>query len=162
MTNILKDVWEDYDAGFCWLPRDVFAEEGCELADLPGARNRQGFERGVRRLIGVSQAHLRNAVAYSLLIPRQETGIRKFCLWAVGLAVLTLRKINRHLDYTNGGQVKISRLSVKGTILATGLTLQNDGLLTLLFSLAARGLPPPPASTLRTSAAASDCRAGMY
>ncbi len=162
MTNILKDVWEDYDAGACWLPREVFAAEGCDLADLPAARNRTGFERGVRRLIGVSQAHLRNAVAYSLLIPRQETGIRKFCLWAVGLAVLTLRKINHHLDYTNGSQVKISRLSVKGTILATGLTLQNDGLLTLLFSFAARGLPPPPASTLKTSAAASDCRAGMY
>ena len=162
MTNILKDVWEDYDAGACWLPREVFAEEGCDLADLPAARNRTGFERGVRRLIGISQAHLRNAVAYSLLIPRQETGIRKFCLWAVGLAVLTLRKINHHLDYTNGSQVKISRLSVKGTILATGLTLQNDGLLTLLFSLAARGLPPPPASTLQTPASASDCRAGMY
>jgi farnesyl-diphosphate farnesyltransferase len=162
MTNILKDVWEDYDAGACWLPREVFAEEGCDLADLPAARNREGFERGVRRLIGISQAHLRNAVAYTLLIPRQETGIRKFCLWAIGLAVLTLRKINHHPDYTNGSQVKISRLSVKGTILATGLTLQNDGLLTLLFSIAARGLPPPPASTLQTPAAASDCRAGMY
>ncbi|HEY1374773.1 MAG TPA: phytoene/squalene synthase family protein, partial [Candidatus Binatia bacterium] len=162
MTNILKDVWEDYEAGACWLPREIFAAEGCDLAELPAARNRKGFERGVGRLIGISQGHLRNAVAYSLLIPKEETGIRKFCLWAVGLAVLTLRKINHHLDYTDGNQVKISRLSVKGTILATGLTLQNDGLLTLLFSLAARGLPSPPASALHPAAAARDSGTGMY
>src|SRR5581483_10057894 len=162
MTNILKDVWEDYEAGACWLPREIFAAEGCDLAELPAARNRRGFERGVRRLIGISQGHLRNAVAYSLLIPKEETGIRKFCLWAVGLAVLTLRKINHHLDYTDGNQVKISRLSVKGTILATGLTLQNDGLLTLLFSLAARGLPSAPATTLQSAVAASDSTNGTY
>ncbi len=159
MTNILKDVWEDYAAGFCWLPREIFAEEGCDLADLPAARNRPGFERGVRRLIGVSHGHLRNAVAYSLLIPKTESGIRKFCLWAIGLAVLTLRKIHRHLDYTDGGRVKISRLSVKGTILATGLTLQSDVLLRLLFSIAARGLPP--AAILQTPAAPGHGRAGL-
>src|SRR5262245_27497574 len=141
MTNILKDVWEDYQHGACWLPRKIFAEEGFDLSDLTTARNRQGFERGVQRLIGIAHRHLRNALAYTLLIPKQETGIRNFCLWAVGLAVLTLRKINNHLDYTDGNQVKISRLSVKGTILATQLARQNDTLLKLLFYLAAWPLP---------------------
>ena len=28
MTNILKDVWEDYQHGACWLPRQIFANEG--------------------------------------------------------------------------------------------------------------------------------------
>lgn len=141
MTNILKDVWEDYQHGACWLPRKIFAEEGFDLSDLTTAGNRQGFERGVQRLIGIAHRHLRNALAYSLLIPKQETGIRNFCLWAIGLAVLTLRKINNHLDYTDGNQVKISRLSVKGTILATQLARQNDTLLKLLFYLAAWPLP---------------------
>ena len=109
MTNILKDVWEDYQHGACWLPRKIFAEEGFDLSDLTTARNRQGFERGVQRLVGIAHRHLRNALAYTLLIPKQETGIRNFCLWAIGLAVLTLRKINNHLDYTDGSQVKISQ-----------------------------------------------------
>jgi farnesyl-diphosphate farnesyltransferase len=147
MTNILKDVWEDYQLGACWLPRKIFAEEGFDLTELLATRNRQGFQRGIRRLIGISQGHLRNALSYSLLIPKHETGIRNFCLWAIGLAVLTLRKINKHLDYTDGSQVKISRLSVKGTILATRLTLQNNALLKALFSIAAWGLPPSPAPT---------------
>jgi 4,4'-diapophytoene synthase len=140
MTNILKDVWEDYQFGACWLPRKVFAEEGFDLRDLTTAQNRQGFEHGIRRLIGISHRHLRNAVSYSLLIPKHETGIRNFCLWAIGLAVLTLRKINNHLHYTDGSQVKISRLSVKGTILATRLTVKNDSLLKLLFHIAGRRL----------------------
>jgi farnesyl-diphosphate farnesyltransferase len=141
MTNILKDVWEDYERGACWLPRNLFAEEGFDLDDLTTVKNRTEFEHGIQRLIGIAHRHLRNAIAYTLLIPKQETGIRKFCLWATGLAVLTLRKINKRLYYTNGAQVKISRLSVKGTILATRLTLQNDALLKLLFYLAAWHLP---------------------
>jgi farnesyl-diphosphate farnesyltransferase len=146
MTNILKDVWEDYQRGACWLPRKIFAEEGFDLNDLTTGRNRQGFDRGVRRLIGITHGHLKNALSYSLLIPKEETGIRNFCLWTIGLALLTLRKINKHLYYTDGSQVKISRSSVKGTILATRLTVQNDRLLKLLFSITARGLPSAFAS----------------
>jgi farnesyl-diphosphate farnesyltransferase len=145
MTNILKDVWEDYHRGACWLPREVFAEENFDLGELTTAQNRQGFERGIRRLIGIAHGHLRNALSYSLLIPKEETGVRNFCLWAIGLALLTLRKINRHVDYTDGTQVKISRLSVKGTILAARWAGQNDTLLKLLFSVAALGLPSAPA-----------------
>jgi farnesyl-diphosphate farnesyltransferase len=146
MTNILKDMWEDYQRGACWLPRKIFAEEGFDLSDLSTGRNRQGLERGVRRLIGITHGHLKNALSYSLLIPKQEIGIRNFCLWAIGLALLTLRKINKHLYYTDGSQVKISRLSVKGTVLTTRLAVQNDSFLKLLFSATARGLPS--ASTL--------------
>jgi len=141
MTNILKDMWEDYQLGACWLPRTVFADEGFDLSDLTTARNRQSFERSIQRLVGIAHRHLKNALSYSLLIPKQETGIRNFCLWAIGLAVLTLRKINNHLDYTDGSQVKISRLSVKGTILATKLGRQSETLLKLLFYLAAWPLP---------------------
>ncbi|HJU61005.1 MAG TPA: phytoene/squalene synthase family protein [Candidatus Binatia bacterium] len=156
MTNILKDMWEDYRRGACWLPRKIFAEEGFDLSDLSTGRNRPGLERGVRRLIGTAHAHLKNALSYSLLIPKQETGIRNFCLWAIGLAVLTLRKINNHPHYTDGSQVKISRLSVKGTILATRLTVQNDRFLKLLFSIAARGLPPASVLTSWSPAETSE------
>src|SRR5919198_165901 len=99
MTNILKDVWEDYRMGFCWLPREIFAKEGFDLRDLSMSRDREGFQRGIQRLIGIAHGHLRNALTYTLLIPRNEIGIRNFCLWAIGFALLTLRKINRCLHY---------------------------------------------------------------
>ena len=91
-----------------------------------------------------------------MLIPSHEVGIRNFCLWAIGLAVLTLRKINSHLYYTDGSQVKISRLSVKGTVLFSRLTAQNDGLLKLLFYLAAFRLPLAPTSASWSPAETSD------
>jgi 4,4'-diapophytoene synthase len=156
MTNILKDVWEDNQRGACWLPRRIFAEEKFDLRELATARDRQGFERGVRRLVGITHGHLRNAVSYSLLIPKQETGIRTFCIWAIGLALLTLRKINKHLHYTDGDQVKISRLSVKGTILATRMTAQNDSLLKLLFYISGLGLPSEPGPIRSAPAATSE------
>jgi 4,4'-diapophytoene synthase len=156
MTNILKDVWEDYRIGACWLPREIFAEEGLDLRDLTEAGKREEFQRGVQRLIGIAHGHLRNALTYTLLIPRQEVGIRNFCLWAIGFALLTLRKINKNLDYTDGSQVKISRLSVKGTVLMSRLAVRNDGLLKLLFYLAAFRLPLTTTSARWSPAETSD------
>ena len=76
-----------------------------------------------------------------MCVPGRETGIRKFCLWAIGLAVLTLRKLHAHPEFTSGQQVKISRRSVKATVLATNLALGSDRALRSLFALATTGLP---------------------
>ena len=78
MTNILKDVWEDRSRGACWLPQEVFTRHGMDLATLAPGPKHARFDAGMRELIGVAQAHLRNALAYTLLIPRRETGIRRF------------------------------------------------------------------------------------
>jgi farnesyl-diphosphate farnesyltransferase len=158
MTNILKDVWEDYQIGACWLPREIFAEEGFDLRNFARAQNRPEFQRGIQRLIGIAHGHLRNALAYTLLIPSHELGIRNFCLWAIGLAVLTLRKINSHLDYTDGSQVKILRSSVKATVLFSRVAVKNDGLLKALFSLAAFRLPLTPISTTGSPAETSELK----
>jgi len=80
---------------------------------------------------------------YTQKIPAHETGIRNFCLWALGMAVLTLRKIKQNLDFKHSDQVKITRKSVKATILATGLAGRSNTLLTLLFNLTGRGLKTP-------------------
>ena len=95
----------------------------------------------MRELIGVAHAHLRNALDYTLLIPASEAGIRRFCLWAIGLAVLTLRKIHNNPGFTAGSQVKITRSAVSMTRLLTDLSLRSDFMLRGLFAGAARGLP---------------------
>lgn len=157
MTNILKDMWEDYQMGSCWLPRQIFVEEGFDLRDMTKGRNGRQFQRGVQRLVGVAHGYLRDALTYALLIPPRETGIRNFCLWAIGLAVLTLRKINSHLYYTDGNQVKISRSTVKGTIVVSRLTVRHDRLLKLLFNTATWRLPLAQSAT-RWSPAEIDAR----
>ncbi len=141
MTNILKDIWEDRRHGACWLPRDRFLAKGVRLSEVePGADN-PGFSEGLGELIGIARLHLDDALAYTLLIPRRETGIRRFCLWAIGMAILTLRKINRHRDFTSGRTVKISRRSVWATVGVGNALAGHDRLLRMAASLASRGLP---------------------
>jgi farnesyl-diphosphate farnesyltransferase len=145
MTNILKDVWEDRRRGVCWLPQEVFTRHGIDLATVEAGTGGARFDAGMRELVGIAHAHLRNALAYTLLIPAEETGIRRFCLWAVGLAVLTLRKIERTPGFTRGVEVKVSRSSVALVRMLTGAALKNDWMLRRLFGLAALGLTRPPA-----------------
>ena len=141
MTNILKDIWEDRTRGACWLPQDVFKQARFDLKDLSKDEHGESFEEGLEQLIGIARTHLGNALSYTLMIPRSEKGIRRFCLWALGMAVLTLRKINRNRGFTTGNEVKISRRSVRATIAAINMLVSNDRLLRLLFNATTRGLP---------------------
>jgi farnesyl-diphosphate farnesyltransferase len=154
MTNILKDQWEDRSRGACWLPQDVFARHGIDVAQLSPEHYDERFGQGLRELIGVAHAHLRNALAFTLLIPAEETGIRRFCLWAIGLAVLTLRKIDANLSFTQGAQVKVTRRTVTVTRVLTSVALGNNWMLRRLFERAARGLPLAPASQVSLTGAA--------
>jgi farnesyl-diphosphate farnesyltransferase len=141
MTNILKDVWEDRSRGACWLPQDVFSRHGVDLAQVVSGADDPRFSAGISELVAVAHAHLRNALDYTLLIPGKEKGIRRFCLWAIGLAVLTLRKIAHNPGFTAGAQVKVTRTAVSMTMLMTNTFIGNDWMLRRLFAAAARGLP---------------------
>ncbi|MHB1565177.1 MAG: phytoene/squalene synthase family protein [Acidiferrobacter sp.] len=141
MTNILKDIWEDRARGACWLPRDIFVAEGFDLDTLVAGQSDERFGRGLGQLIAIAHGHLHNALRYTLLIPPHETGLRKFCLWALGMAILTLRKIDRHRDFATGQQVKISRRSVQATMAISQITVGNDWLLRAVFRAAGSGVP---------------------
>lgn len=148
MTNILKDIWEDYSRGACWLPRDLFQQHGFDLSELSSGKPSEAFSDTLGELIAIAHAHLRNALSYILLIPKEEEGIRRFCAWAVGMALLTLKKINNNRNYISGNEVKISRRSVKTTIIASNLALGSNIMPKLLFKITASGLPRPPKSLI--------------
>ena len=141
MTNILKDIWEDRKRNACWLPQDIFLKEGLHLKDLQTGQTDERFQNGLGVLIGVARGHLHNALTYTCMLPSHETGIRRFCLWALGMAVLTLNKLNKHRGFSEGTQVKITRRSVKATILATNMLASHNRALNILFALNTRNLP---------------------
>ena len=141
MTNILKDVWEDRSRGACWLPNELFKEHGLDLADLDAKADDPAFAKGMEQLIGIAHSHLRCALRYTLMIPARETGLRRFCLWAIGMAVLTLRSIHRNLAFRQGTDVKISRRSVKLVVATVNTFVRSDFMLKKLFAMAASGLP---------------------
>ncbi len=144
MTNILKDIWDDAARGVCWLPQDIFDETGFVLKNLSvQTSNDPGFRLGLERLVSIAHSHLYNALCFTQLLPSHESGLRNFCLWALGMAVLTLRKIKRNPGFTQSSQVKIGRRSVKATVVASRLAGSNNTLLALIFDLASAGLSTP-------------------
>ena len=112
MTNILKDVWDDRRRGACWLPRDIFLDAGFDLRSLAAGHHDPRFADGLFTLVGIARGHLADALRYIQLIPAHETGIRRHCLWALGMAVLTLRRIHATPAFQAGREVTISRRSV--------------------------------------------------
>ncbi len=141
MTNILKDIWDDRKRGACWLPQDIFLKHGFNLNNLQPGMSDPEFQAGLAELLGIAKGHLQNALLYTILIPAHEKGIRRFCLWAIGMAILTLNKINQHRNFSEGTQVKISRRDVKATIVTTNLFASHNRALNLLFKLTSRNLP---------------------
>ena len=156
MTNILKDIWEDRSSETCWLPRNLFANLAGGLAGA--IRNRDGvsMQAGITKLIGIAHAHLRAALKYTQMIPKKETGMRRFCLWAIAMAIMTLRKIHDNPGYQSGQEVKISRNAVRAAIAASNLALYSNRALTVGFEFLTRDLPlnraanlcPPPGARL--------------
>ena len=155
MTNILKDTWEDRRNGSCWLPRSIFANRGYELKRLETFHSTREFQSGLNSLIGVAHRHLRNAAEFIRMIPLRETGIRRFCLWTLGLAVMTLRKLYHNPHFTSGDEVKVSRRTVKAIILTSNLSIASNRRVQWLFGLASRGLPVSSARMATVM-----CRAG--
>lgn len=143
MTNILKDIHDDHQRGVCWLPRSAFALPPEPLDDLVRQVSPQAFGAGMESLLGVAHAHLRNAHAYTLLLPREEAGIRRFCLWALGLAVLTLKNIHRRPLFRDAREVKVSRRTVAAVAIIGRVTARHDTPIRWLFTLATRRLPAP-------------------
>jgi len=141
LTNILKDIWEDFHKGICWLPRDLFASSLFNLDNMKAGQSDKGFEVGLKKLIGITCKQLEKAVDYTLLIPSKETGIRKFCFWNIGMAALTLKKIKQNPGFSSGEEVKISRNSVKFVALASSINIINNKGLKTLFNVISFGLP---------------------
>ncbi len=143
MTNILKDSHEDYARGVCWLPRDICERYGVELSGGKQGSDSEMFARAMTELVAIAHGHLIDALRFTLLLPRSEKGLRKFCLWAIGMAVMTLRKINQREGFQSGNEVKITRRTVRGIVVLSNLSVSHDRLIRWLFRRAAGALPEP-------------------
>jgi len=143
MTNILKDIWDDWEHGACWLPNDVFAMQGFDLQNFepPLGDESAAFAAGVQNLVGIAHDNLRQALDYTLAIDRNEVGIRRFLIWATLLATSTLRKISAQPLYSKGTEVKVSRRRVTAIVALSNTMIRSNFGLTALFNASALGLP---------------------
>jgi farnesyl-diphosphate farnesyltransferase len=141
LTNILKDVREDLERGFCWLPRPLLAEHGLTPEALLEPGNRGEAMKAHGQLVAVAHRELRKAFEYVMGLPREEHGIRLFCLWPLFLAVMTLRKLHGNGQVLESKPVKVSRRTVKWVLGSTKLLVAQDRALKLLFAALTAPLP---------------------
>ena len=113
MTNILKDSPEDRARGVSWKPAN--------LSQLD--------------LLQIAYQKLSDSLTYILLIPKAEVGMRRFCLLAFGLAVLTLDKLAAGDDFERQEDIKLSRNTVWLFYGFTKIAAGSNGLIKSFFYL---------------------------
>ena len=118
MTNILKDSPEDQLRGVSWKPKGL----------------------GQTDLLVIAHQKLEDSLRYICCIPKSESGIRKFCFLAFGLAVMTLKQIAQRQTLQGGAEVKLTRGQVSRFYIFTKLAVRSDFLMGLFFRLQARAL----------------------
>jgi farnesyl-diphosphate farnesyltransferase len=113
MTNILKDSPEDHARGVSWKPAN--------LSQLD--------------LLQIAYQKLSDSLTYILLIPKEEVGMRRFCLLAFGLAVLTLDKLAAGDHFERQEDIKLSRNTVWLFYGFTKIAAGSNGLIKSFFYL---------------------------
>lgn len=134
LTNILKDIWADAARGVCWLPVDP------ALSGLADCTDSQRIAL-VREYLALAHGHLQDALDFTLKLPRREYGIRQFCLWALGMALLTLQRIQANPLFAQACEVKISRQQVKRLVLMCRLLGLSNHMVRQHLKRLATGLP---------------------
>ena len=139
LVNILKDHNEDLVRGVSWLPHKSLYRKN-------KANSRRHHDRDVTKtrivdLIRRAKECLDAALRYILLIPSSERGIRKFLVWTVGLAALTLRRMMLNPLFRKAEEIKVSRRQLSAMITATNYSVRSNQLIQWLYNLATPAVP---------------------
>lgn len=127
LTNIVKDVTADRRRGVSFVPEDLCVAAGIDAARLTDPAHRAAAREVVLEMTAMARRRLDDAIEYCTWLPREEYGIRRFCLVSVFLAARTLALVPRderllEPDHT----VKITRAEVTRTVLVTSVIARSN------------------------------------
>jgi len=112
MTNILKDLWDDFEDNRLFLPPPFPSLMATiENKHLP-VTTTTIFSQSLNVQIHQTYDCLVEATNYAALIPKEESGIRTFLYLNIAFAFSTLKNISIQYGYYSGNTVKISRSDV--------------------------------------------------
>ncbi len=127
LTNIIKDVADDRQRGWSFVPRELCQLAGITPDELHDGRHAAAAARVMHLLIAKAKSHLLDALEYSTALPRRQYGIRLFCLTSLYFAVQTLHlaeRDDRLLDPQH--KVKITRPEVVRTIATSRIVAPSN------------------------------------
>ncbi|ADO73189.1 phytoene/squalene synthase family protein [Stigmatella aurantiaca] len=147
LINILKDIREDLERGYCWLPRTVMAAHGLTARTLLYPENRGRAVAMLNELVAVARREADISLEYALRLPVDEPGLRLFCLWPLFFAVLALSRLENNPAVFEPQPVKISRASVREIMLLTQQNVTSDTVLRALYMQCLSGTLQPESLT---------------
>jgi farnesyl-diphosphate farnesyltransferase len=117
LTNIIKDVADDRQRGWSFVPRQLCALAGVAPEDLLDPNRQREARMVMCHLIRKARRHLLDALRYSCALPRSQYRLRLFCLTPLYFAVRTLALAERDPRLLDPGhKVKITRGDVYRTL----------------------------------------------
>ena len=137
LVNIVKDVAEDLARGVCFLPESLAAAHGVALEQILEPEARAAGLAIVRAVSERAHAHLDRAREYVALWPAgpEGTAVRLFCAVPLGLALATLREVERGKDTLRAGATpKVSRPFVARLLISARMAAGSDQKLARLFA----------------------------
>lgn len=134
LTNIIKDAAQDHRRGWSFIPQDLCAAEGIDVASLFATGHTEASHRVFAALIAKARRHLEDALHYSTTLPATQYRVRLFCLTSLFFAVRTLRlAASDDGRLAEGGTVKISRGEVYRILAITVVVAPSNRLVRWYF-----------------------------
>ena len=110
LTNIVKDVTDDAERGWCFVPRAFCTDAGIQPEDMLAPAHRDAALRAVGRVADLASGHLEDAARYVATLPQDAESTRRFCLFPMLLAARTLEVARGNpACVTRGEPVKVER-----------------------------------------------------
>ena len=129
LTNIIKDVADDRQRGWSFVPTQLCSLAGVRPEELLEPAHARRARIVMDSLISKAKGHLNDALAYCTALPRSQYRIRLFCLTPLYFAVRTLALAERDPRLLDAGhKVKITRGEVYRTICAAYIVAPSNHL----------------------------------
>jgi phytoene/squalene synthetase/2-polyprenyl-6-methoxyphenol hydroxylase-like FAD-dependent oxidoreductase len=117
LVNILKDVTDDRERRWSFVPRAACERAGVSIETLTDPAVRDAAHDAVAPLFDIAREKLDRALLYALSIPKEQVGVRLFCLLPLWMAALTLvHARGNDAMFLRDQEVKISRHTVEQVI----------------------------------------------
>jgi len=114
MVNIIRDMTTDLKRGQSYIPDELLKKYRLDRKSIFEKHNADKAQQLFNELIQNAVIHLDKAIDYIMLLPKEERGIRMFCMLPVFWAMRTLQKIQENtLALLGNEKIKVPRTMIK-------------------------------------------------
>lgn len=116
LTNVLRDIREDFQNKRCYLPEDALMAAGLSPDDLGQGSSWPRLQPVFQEWYRLAISHYGDALAYTLKLPRRELRLRLSVIWPIVIGLATLSKVAKS-NPLQPPRVKVSRNWIYKTML---------------------------------------------